>query len=135
MSVAIVYETSIALHSRECDSRASRVGPVTYACVRVLLKRYPPSRALGGCKYKALKLDPTIGVPHNQLAILATYGGRYAVAAYRYIRALYSRTPAPKAAENLAKLFTTVVADCTSTGGSSSLSRAPCAQRLSWPWG
>lgn len=59
---------------------------------------------------EALKLQPGLGMPQNQLAILATFREDYVAAAYRYVRAACAETPVPKAKENLKKLFRTVVA-------------------------
>eukprot|EP00039_Didymoeca_costata_P008452 m.112375 g.112375 ORF g.112375 m.112375 type:complete len:809 (+) comp14088_c0_seq5:167-2593(+) len=58
---------------------------------------------------QALRLHPTNGMPHNQLAIIATHKEDFLGACYGYIRAMYSRDPAPRAALNLQTLFSSII--------------------------
>ena len=53
----------------------------------------------------AVRLLPTIGNPHNQLAVLATYVDDECAALYRYCRSLCARTPFETARDNMKLLF------------------------------
>ena len=54
---------------------------------------------------KALRLVPSNGNPHNQLAVIATYGRDALSAAYFYCRAILVETPFPTAEGNLKVMF------------------------------
>ena len=54
---------------------------------------------------RALRLFPTNGNPHNQLAVLATYVNDDFNAMYHYFRSIAAANPFPTSKENLAVMF------------------------------
>jgi hypothetical protein len=58
---------------------------------------------------RAIRLDSSMGLPHNQLAVLASYEVRHLIAIYQYERAMTCSRPFSGAKENLSGLFTTLL--------------------------
>eukprot|EP00047_Mylnosiga_fluctuans_P021386 m.104247 g.104247 ORF g.104247 m.104247 type:complete len:706 (+) comp8879_c1_seq2:206-2323(+) len=77
------------------------------------IARYAEQQADGDRSYRAsrhsyeqaLRLMPDNGAPHNQLAVLCTYGGDYPGAAYHYARSIMTARPSINAADNLARVL------------------------------
>lgn len=76
-------------------------------------KEYYSRNEAGSCDFsvaagfyqKAVFFWPSIGQPHNQLAVLATYAGDEVLAVYRTFRSLAIEKPFPTARENLTIIF------------------------------
>lgn len=79
---------------------------------------------------RALRLQTSFGSAHNQLAVLATYRNENIVAAYHYVRALYTRIPFATAFSNLKTVFYRTMQKDKSKSARKKSKLQRCMQRL-----